>query len=337
MEAFETDDPNDFNDLEAVSFAAPTKTKISKKKSMYIVGGTLCALLVGLAAYGGSSLFSRRPSEIIIPTLDLVQADVDSSNPSALTATVVGTFRGIPVNLFTAAEALQGFDAPKDEHVVFTCPTNTTPSLPFEVAAGDPGKFLRNRYWAYEYSGNEGQNEVDGKQGRDLFDGAFVLSQGELNVTGDEYGHLNTPGLIASAGNMYYLMIDGVTNGNDPFYVNCIDSDADNWNDAADPDDADMDVDDDGVMDGTELYDGTDPENTDSDNDGIQDGTEQSLIEGIDGHTDTAVFVADLDPATATSPTDNDTDDGGATDGQEDLNGNGQRDIDEEILEKLAG
>jgi hypothetical protein len=104
-----------------------------------------------------------------------------------------------------------------------------------------------------------------------------------------------------------------------------------------DPNDADSD--DDGVLDGDEVNpaDDTDGDglinalDTDSDNDGLFDGTElgndcsNPATDVSQGHC-----VPDGDMgATTTSPVDADTDDGGVTDGSEDVNGNGVVDGDE--------
>ncbi len=97
----------------------------------------------------------------------------------------------------------------------------------------------------------------------------------------------------------------------------------------------DRDTDDDGLSDGNETQvRGTDPTNADTDGDGLQDGTELSITVGLsdpDGNgplrgTNTAVFIPDADPTTTTSPLDSDTDNGGALDGNEDINRNGRRD-----------
>jgi uncharacterized repeat protein (TIGR01451 family)/MYXO-CTERM domain-containing protein len=107
-----------------------------------------------------------------------------------------------------------------------------------------------------------------------------------------------------------------------------------------DPNDADSD--DDGISDGEETVAGadgfiTDPLNPDSDGDGIQDGTETGLSDGVadpDGGgplegTDLGVFIPDADDNTTTDPTDMYSDEDGWTDGQEDVNFNGQVDQDE--------
>jgi predicted extracellular nuclease len=104
----------------------------------------------------------------------------------------------------------------------------------------------------------------------------------------------------------------------------------------------DLDSDDDGIPDGIEdanrngIVDPgeTNPAARDTDGDGIPDGVELGLTAGVpdpDGAgplrgTDPAVFVADADPATTTSPVRADTDGDGLDDGQEDANRNGRVD-----------
>ncbi|WP_437998709.1 hypothetical protein WMF26_00645 [Sorangium sp. So ce185] len=122
-----------------------------------------------------------------------------------------------------------------------------------------------------------------------------------------------------------------------------VDSDGDGLSDAleetigTDPNDADSD--DDGVIDGDEpnFSDDTDGDglinalDVDSDNDGLFDGTELGL--GCDNpatNTEAGHCIADADEgATKTSPLDADTDDGGVTDGNEDIDRNGVIDADE--------
>ena len=64
--------------------------------------------------------------------------------------------------------------------------------------------------------------------------------------------------------------------------------------------------------------------NLDTDNDGIQDGTELGItIDDIGPDTDTSIFQPDLDPTTTTDPLDNDTDNDLIPDGMEDANHDG--------------
>lgn len=117
------------------------------------------------------------------------------------------------------------------------------------------------------------------------------------------------------------------------------------------------DLDGDGLCDAGETFFGSDPADRDSDDDGLPDGQEPSPFVDTDGdglvnvldpdsdddtlldgteagivmtstHTDVAVgnFVPDLDPLTTTNPLDADTDNGGISDGAEDVNGNGRID-----------
>ena len=108
----------------------------------------------------------------------------------------------------------------------------------------------------------------------------------------------------------------------------------------AETDPLDADSDDDGVLDGAELLWSSDLDDDglinaldpDSDGDGIFDGTESGMML-IRLHADTDLsenhFIPDSDPLTQTNPTLADTDEGGLTDGEEDLNFNGRVDHDE--------
>jgi len=107
----------------------------------------------------------------------------------------------------------------------------------------------------------------------------------------------------------------------------------------------DLDSDDDGIPDGVEDAnrnglvepDETSPAQRDSDGDGIADGVERGLTSGVgdpDGEgplraTEPTLFIADADPASATSPLLADTDGDGIGDGQEDANRNGRLDAGE--------
>lgn len=87
----------------------------------------------------------------------------------------------------------------------------------------------------------------------------------------------------------------------------------------------DTDSDDDGIRDGVEVsvY-GTSPALADSDGDGLFDGTEAGLTTPDPGTATAAGFwIPDADPLTTTNPTNPDTDGGGVSDGDEDLNKNG--------------
>ena len=103
-----------------------------------------------------------------------------------------------------------------------------------------------------------------------------------------------------------------------------------------DPDDADMD--DDGVLDGSEPNWNADSDgdgfanvlDPDSDNDFVMDGTELGVTAASpDTLSARGTFVADADPAARTSMLRADTDGGGMRDGAEDANHNGRVDSDE--------
>ncbi len=123
---------------------------------------------------------------------------------------------------------------------------------------------------------------------------------------------------------------------------NLRDTDADGLFDGVDlaacTDPLDADTDDDGLRDGLEdlSADGvvdfgeSSPCVADSDADGLLDGLERGLEEPQSpAHTDLAVFEADADPTTTTSPVHADTDGGTVADGLEDANLNGRVDLGE--------
>ncbi|MEW5852151.1 MAG: tandem-95 repeat protein [Myxococcota bacterium] len=134
----------------------------------------------------------------------------------------------------------------------------------------------------------------------------------------------------------------GETDPNNPAddtTVTPTDGDGDGLDDAEEAtlgtDPADADSDDDGVRDGFEPNFAVDsdgdglinPLDPDSDNDGVLDGTELGLT-APDASTNVqrGHFLADVDPATVTNALLADTDRGGARDGAEDGNHNGQVD-----------
>ena len=107
----------------------------------------------------------------------------------------------------------------------------------------------------------------------------------------------------------------------------------------------DIDSDDDGLADNVEdsnlnaVVDEneTNPAKRDTDNDGVADGVELGLVHFLDDPdgmgkllgTDLSLFIPDADPSTTTDPLIADTDEDGALDGQEDVNGNGKVDAEE--------
>ena len=69
------------------------------------------------------------------------------------------------------------------------------------------------------------------------------------------------------------------------------------------------------------------PCDIDTDDDGIQDGTELGYtLYDIGPDTNTDIFQPDLDPESTTDPLDDDTDNDGLLDGEEDTNHNGRVD-----------
>ena len=114
----------------------------------------------------------------------------------------------------------------------------------------------------------------------------------------------------------------------DPIYLASNDEDGDGLDAEmealflSDPNDADSD--DDGLPDGMEWYYGGDPLQCDTDGDGLFDGLEAGIIEpSPDTDLDANCFIADPEPTTRTAIDLADTDGGGFTDAQEDINKNG--------------
>jgi len=97
----------------------------------------------------------------------------------------------------------------------------------------------------------------------------------------------------------------------------------------------DADSDDDGLTDGAESAPSADTDgdgvrnilDPDGDGDGVFDGTESGVtVPSPDTDVVAGFFVPDADPSTTTSPRDRDSDNGGASDGTEDQNGDGEVD-----------
>lgn len=125
----------------------------------------------------------------------------------------------------------------------------------------------------------------------------------------------------------------GVQDGTAPNLQIVLDAD-----DATLTDALDGDTDDDGLSDGTEDANGngavgtgeSDPNDHDTDGDLIFDGTERGVVTPLaDTDPNAMRFRADDDPATVTDPVNPDTDGGGTTDGDEDVDRNGRVDAGE--------
>jgi len=176
----------------------------------------------------------------------------------------------------------------------------------------------------YLWSGKTGASlerflghQVEGALGRSVSNVGDVDQDGipDLIIGASNMHH----GALISAGSVYVFV-----SGTGP------DSDQDGLSDAVEAlrgsDPADMDTDDDGVLDGEEAspWLGS-PVLSDSDQDGILDGTERGVVTAsVD--TDLAIFVPDADPSTNTYPAVADSDSGGLSDGAEDVNHNGMVD-----------
>jgi hypothetical protein len=108
--------------------------------------------------------------------------------------------------------------------------------------------------------------------------------------------------------------------------------------DVTNTDPFDDDTDDDGLSDGEEYYSplALNPNSFDTDGDSLGDGMEAGMYDPnrLTG-TDNLIFIADTDPSSTTSPTNSDSDGGGATDGEEDKNGNGA--VDQRETDPTAG
>ncbi len=88
-----------------------------------------------------------------------------------------------------------------------------------------------------------------------------------------------------------------------------------------------QDTDNDGIIDGKEIYViGSDENDPDSDDDGLMDGTEIGINDTTKPSSTGAGFIPDMDPGNVTHPLINDTDGDGLSDGVEDNDCNGRLD-----------
>jgi|GEM_PF-5658716 len=240
---------------------------ISKKQSgLHNISLAIGVFVVISILVGGIALLRDQDDhiDIPIPTLNLEEAKRGSSS---IVARLVGSTDNVEVHMFTEEEAAKGLTAPASMHTIFNCPANTQANVvSVATAHGDPLAFQTQDYWGYEYTGNETSNRLQGKTGRDLFEGRFWLSDAYTETTGGAYNSLNNVGMKMSANKRYYVMsrVD--------LRTSCLDTDNDGLNNGRE------DLNGNGEKDPNE----TDPNNADTDGGGLNDLDE--IIRGKDSH-----------------------------------------------------
>lgn len=158
---------------------------------------SLFLLAIGTIVATSVAITQSRSGSLPIPTLDLQGTRASGG----LFGAVVSDVNGIRLTRSTASEAAAGIVLNADEHNIFVC--SEAGSL---LSAGMQSDTV-TRFWAYEYSGNEIANMRAGRIGRELFDGEFFISQGELNASPGQFDYLNTLTGI-EAGKTYYFMLE---------------------------------------------------------------------------------------------------------------------------------
>jgi len=228
----------------------------------------------------GASIFTLRNSNAIpkatpqeITNLPLPTLSLSSSQQgNKLSARLIHSDADNERHYFSKTNSETGFKAltgrrtqdDPERHNFFD---SNNSSVSPQVALGDPiqSSSLSNggkRYWIYEYSGNESQNQEDGKTGRELFDGNFWLSRAQRDYS-PEYTYLHTNNLTFTQNKRYYLMTE------EDLCVSTLDPDRDNLNNqceedlGTDPNNSDTDGG--GTKDGQEVLDGTDPDDSSDD------------------------------------------------------------------------
>jgi|GEM_PF-1510428 len=228
----------------------------------------------------GASIFTLRNSSTIpkatpqeITNLPLPTLNLSSSQQgNKLSARLVNTDENNERHYFSKTDTRDGFKAltgrrtqndPERHNFFDSNNSNVSP----QVALGDPiqSSSLSNggkRFWIYEYSGNESQNQEDGKTGAQLFDGKFWLSKAQRDNS-PQYIYLHNSSLTFSQNKRYYLMTE------EDLCVSTVDSDSDKLNDQCEADlgtdPSSSDSDGGGTKDGQELLDGTDPDDSSDD------------------------------------------------------------------------
>jgi hypothetical protein len=84
-----------------------------------------------------------------------------------------------PRQFFEAQRVAQGFTALASTHVIFTTPSGKR--ITRMILFGGPD-YDKERYWGYCFTGREEQNKAEGKRGKQLYDGKFFFSKGEVEA-----------------------------------------------------------------------------------------------------------------------------------------------------------
>lgn len=305
---------------------------VSRGKSLTVwkVGGSVLCFSVLLGISAALYLATIQPIEKFpIPTLALEVVQTQPTFFQRLRGQVVSEVQGVPVYKVSPEDVAKGFTAPEGTHVLFQCPDDGTAAIPAEVALGDPKAGKEIEFWSYGYTEMEDELIAQGKKGREVWQGPFYISERQRGQS-RQFTTLHSEEFTMAPGRHYYLMTSA------RLRVSCGDRDRDFLNNAREdlnstlawePGETklnDADSDEDGITDGAEVvHERTDPLLLDTDDDGLQDGTEMGVM-SPHGDTDPTVFIPDADPGTKTSALKADTDGGGAVDGAEDADHNGQ-------------
>lgn len=236
-------------------------------------------LILGCAVAASVSFIYYRSSDsqelnIPIPTLSLdssVRFVSEADFPKdILVARVIGEKEGIPVNFIDGNEESAVTIIP-DQHCIVRVPDNAGRLHPETMF--DPAFWNGTRGWFYRYDGSEGALLRQGKTGKNLWIGDFVIDRREMLHTGEANGWLHATGFLVNGGDLLYVMLDG----DEPVRL---------W--------FDQDSDGDLLTDGLEVKIGTNPHDKDSDGDGLSDFLERSFIAGTGNEAERPV----LDPLT---------------------------------------
>lgn len=216
----------------------------------------------------------------------------------------------IPTQHFTASQVINGFLIPADTHVIFTIPGNAQP-IPVTTFVGGVKADKETRFWIYGFSGHEDENQQAGLTGRQLYDGMYYYSAGELTaqatkrqpadnnllairksiVSPDPVVRVSDTQMLYP-GQTYYIMSAGEL-------LAGLDLDNDGINSAVESkigtDPRSPDTDHDGVSDGIEFVAGYNPREPDTDHDGNADGCEDANKNGILDAGETSPLSSDTD------------------------------------------